>query len=147
MRPHTPVAILVAISCLAGCFGPATSTSVGSDGVARTVTTIDTPLTPKEALRRATNVMARLELRRVKPPGYSAGGGFFASEPTDWPVVCDAFSGNARAQTASGETIDLFATWVAKNKTTLKITTTLSAAQHQRLVEELTGDLNPPVSR
>ncbi len=147
MRLTSTLITLLALASLAGCFGPMTSTSVGSDGVTRTVTTLDTALIPKETLRRSTAVFTRLELRRVKPPGYTSGGGFFANEPTDWPVVGDALSGNARAMTASGDTIDLYATWIGKDQTTVKITTTLKAAQHQRLVEELIAALNPPGAR
>ncbi len=146
-RSFNTLSLLLLTASLAGCAGPMTSTSVGSDGVSRAVTTFVTTLTCKEALRKSTNVFSRLELRRVKPPGYSSGGGFFASEPTDWPVVSDAFSGDARAMTAAGDTIDLYATWVGKDRTTVKVTTTLKAAQHQRLVEELVAALNPPAAR
>jgi len=137
------IGMLVMATLLGGCLGGAsTSVVVGSDGTAREVSTLTTAFTPKETLRRGTNVLARLELKREKPAGYKEPGGFFSSEPTEWPIVYDAFSGDARARTANGEGVDLYASWQGQGKTTLKITSTLPAVQHERLVNEITAELN-----
>lgn len=128
---------------LSGCVGTST-TVIGPDGLARHVSAVQTSLTPKESLRRTSTVFERLELQRVKPPGYTppGGGGIFSSEPKDWPIASDAFSGDVRARTAAGEAIDAYATWEGQGKTTIKVTTQLIQSQHEHLVEMIDQQLN-----
>ncbi len=135
---------------LAGCTGGAsTDVVVGPDGLAREVTVLQTGFAPKDALKRTAAVFERLELQRVKPPGYTApdGGGFFATEPKDWPIASDAFSGDVRARTAAGEAIDAYATWQSQGATTLKITTQLTSPQHAHLVELIEAEMNRGVAK
>ncbi|CAN5583430.1 hypothetical protein BH10PLA1_BH10PLA1_01760 [soil metagenome] len=135
---------------LAGCAsGPLTEVVVGPDGLAREVTVLQTKFAPKEALKRTAAVFERLELQRVKPPGYTSpdGGGFFSSELKDWPIASDAFSGDVRARTAAGEAIDAYATWQGQGTTSLKITTQLTTPQHAHLVELIETEMTRGVAK
>jgi hypothetical protein len=137
--------VLLGVCGLAAGCGVSTNTVAGPDGAPRSVSEFKTALAPKDALRRATNVLQRLEIRRVNPPGYTApgSGGFFGtSEPKDWPIKSDAFSGVAYGRTAANESIDLAASWAGKDKTIVKVTTQLAAAQHKRLVDEIEAEVN-----
>jgi hypothetical protein len=126
--------LLICSSCISRV---ETSDVVGSDGLTRHVTVIQTSYTPRDAIKRAANVLERMQFTPVKPPNYSAPGGWFSSAPKEWPIVYDAYSGVAYARTAAGEPIGLSATWQGMGTTTLKVTTQLSAAQHANLVEQI----------
>ena len=129
------IASILVLLLLAGCFGPTTERTVGSDGRAIGVTTMTTPYTPKQTIERAVNVMKRLQLS-----GDSTwGGGLFSG--TEWTIKSDYYSATTRGKTAAGEGIDLTATWIADGKTELKIRSSLTEAQHSDLVAQIAAGM------
>lgn len=133
---------LLLVGCLSG--GASTDVVVGPDGVQKQISTLQTGYAPKDALHKATNVFDRLGLQRVKPQGYKppGGGGFFSSEPKEWPIVSDAFSGVAYARTAANESIEIDANWHGQGATTIKLITQLPAPQHAHLLELIAAEMN-----
>jgi hypothetical protein len=136
------MAILV---MLTGCAsGPSTQVVVGKDGQSREVSTIQTTYLPKDTLLKATAVCQRLSFKPIEPQGYEGPGWMSFFSEKEWPMVVDAFSGVAYAQTAAGEMIDLSAVWQKDKNTTLTITSQMAPTQHVYLVDQIAKSLSPP---